>query len=144
MFKGGLIMFIQDDDVVEIKVYCKKYKYRYEAISEKDYNALKTEEEKKKYTLLTVSMAMMNWGLFNKLQDEALVTKEDGEEKFNYKKYKENRIKKLIKSWDAKDKSGKPVPVNENTIAHLSPPVAETILKLYDEASYLNEDEEGK
>jgi len=137
-------MFIQDDDVLEIKVYCKKYKYRWEAISEKDYNDIKDEEKKKKYTLLTVAMKILDWGLFNKLQDEALVSKDDGEEKFNYKVYKENRIKKLIKSWDAKDKNGKPIPVDEKNISHLAPPIAETILKLYDEASYLNEDEEGK
>lgn len=136
-------MFIREDDVIEIKVYCRKNKTRYTAISEKEYKDL-AEEEKKKYELLIVTMKELTWGLFNKLQDEAMVTNADGEQRFNYRIYKENRLKSLIKEWSAKDKDGKLIPVNENMISHLAPPIAETILRLYDEISFISEEEEGK
>lgn len=136
-------MFIREDDIVEIKIYCKKSKYRYMALTENEFKELE-EEQKKKYELLVVKMKELSWGLFNQLQDEAMVETASGEQKFNYRIYKESRLKKLIKEWSAKDKDGKPVPVNENMITHLAPSVAEAILKAYDEISFISEEEEGK
>lgn len=137
-------MFIYEGDVIEIIIYCKKNKInRYEAVTESEYKALK-EEDKKKYTPTKVKMREMTWGLFNQLQDEAMVEGTNGESKFNYRKYKENRLKRLLKEWDAKDKDGKDVAISENTISHLVPAIAEAILRAYDEASFLSEDEEGK
>lgn len=136
-------MFISDNDDTEIKIYCRKKKYSYEALTEKEYKKI-NEEEKKKYVELGVKCKTLTWGLFNQLQDEAMVETANGEQKFSYRIYKESRLKRLIKEWTAKDKDGKPVPVNESTIAHLAPPIAETILRAYDEISYLSEDEEGK
>jgi len=136
-------MFIKEDDSVEIKVYCKKNKYRYMALTEKEYKELNNNDQNK-YELLTVKMRELTWGLFNQLQDEAMVENTNGEQKFNYRIYKENRLKRLIKEWSAKDKDGNPIPVNENMILHLSPIIAETILRSYDEVSLINGEEEGK
>ncbi len=136
-------MFIKENELVEINVYCKKIRSRYSAITEQEYKAL-SDEEKKKYEVLTVKMQELTWGLFNQLQDSAMVANQDGDSKFNYRIYKENRLKKLIKEWSAKDQNGKSIPVNDNMINHLAPSIAETILKAYDDISYLGEDEEGK
>ena len=136
-------MFIREDDVADIKVYFRKKKYSYDAIIESEYNEL-DDEAKKKYSGMAIKMKILTWAMFNELQDGAMVTLPDGEQKFNYRLYKENRLKKLIKEWDAKDKDGKPIPVNENMIAHLSPAIAETILKAYDEVTFISEEEEGK
>lgn len=136
-------MFIKEDDYIDINIYCKKSKYRYIALTEKEYKDLNTEEQKK-FEVLTVKMKALTWGLFNVLQDEAMAEDAKGEQRFNYRIYKENRLKKLIKEWSAKDANGKPIPVNENMIAHLAPPIAESILRAYDEITTLGDDEEGK
>jgi len=136
-------MFIKENELVEINVYCKKIKTRYIAITESEYKQL-NDEDKKKYELLTVKMQELTWGLFNQLQDSAMVPNSEGDSKFNYRIYKENRLKKLIKEWNAKDSNGKSIPVNDNMISHLAPSIAETILKSYDEIAYIGEEEEGK
>lgn len=136
-------MFIKENELVEINVYCKKIKTRYIAITESEYKQL-NDEDKKKYELLTVKMQELTWGLFNQLQDSAMVSNSEGDSKFNYRIYKENRLKKLIKEWNAKDSNGKSIPVNDNMISHLAPSIAETILKSYDEITYIGEEEEGK
>jgi len=136
-------MFIKEGELIEIKVYFRKNKYRYMALTEKEYKLL-NEEDKKKYEVLSINMKEMTWGLFNQLQDEAMVETANGDSKFNYRVYKENRLRRLILSWDAKDKDGKVMPVNENMISHLSPSIAECILKSYDEITLIDEEEEGK
>jgi hypothetical protein len=136
-------MFIKEDDLLEINVYCRKKRMQYEALTEKEYKDVK-EEDKKKYELLTLKMRNLTWGLYNTLQDEALVENEKGDQKFSYRIYKENKLKKLIKDWSAKDKEGKGVTVNDNMIAHLAPSIAEAIIRAYDETTTLTDDEEGK
>jgi hypothetical protein len=136
-------MFIQDDDVFDVKVYYRKNKNRYMAYTEKDYKDL-PEEEKTKCSVLSIRAKNMSWGLYNQLQDDAMVDSGSGERQFNFRAYKENRLKNLIKEWDAKDRDGKPVPINEKSIAHLSPAIAETILRAYDDVSLLSEEESGK
>lgn len=136
-------MFIREDETVEIHIYCRKNKNRYIALTEKDYKNI-AEVDKAKYEMLVVKMRELTWGLFNQLQDAAMITGSDGEQRFNYRLYKENRLKQLIKEWSAKDKDGKSIMVSENMISHLSPAIAETILKAYDEITQVGEEEEGK
>lgn len=136
-------MFIHDDDIMEIKIYYRKNRNRYIAYTEKDYKDV-SNEEKAKCSTLSLKTKNLTWGLYNQLQDDAMVDTGSGERQFNFRAYKENRLKNLIKEWDAKDKDGKPVPINEKSISHLAPSVAETILRAYDDESLLGEEEEGK
>ena len=39
-------MFVKENDTAEIKVYCKKKKYSYDAITEREYNKLNDEAKK--------------------------------------------------------------------------------------------------
>lgn len=136
-------MFIQDDDLIEVKVYCRKKGHKFEVYSEKDFQSAKIKEEDKgKYECLTVKMKSLTWGLYNQLQEEAYMDNPSGEKQFSFRLYKENKLKKLIKEWDAKNKEGKPVVVNDGSISHLAPSVAEVLLKSYDDASILGEEEE--
>jgi hypothetical protein len=48
----------------------------------------------------------------------------------------------LIAKWDAKDKEGKDVPINEKALYRLAPSIGECILRAYDEISFLSEEEE--
>ena len=136
-------MFIRDEDVIEIKIYYRKSKNRYMAYTEKEYKDVK-DDEKAKCSVLVLKMKEMTWGLYNQVQDDAMVDSGSGERQFNFRAYKETRLKTLVKEWDAKDKVGKPVPINEISISHLAPSIAESILKAYDEIAFLTEDEEGK
>lgn len=138
-------MFIRDNDLVNIKVYYLKRGYRFLTYTEGEFkeSSLK-EDEKKKYSEVNLEMRELTWGLYNQLQEDAMTDDEAGRPQFNVKIYKENRLLKLIKSWDAVDEEGKPVPVNKNTISHMAPDIAETILRAYDEYSFISEEEEGK
>ena len=137
-------MFVKDNDVVEIKIRFKKAVYRYDAYTEKELKEMDLkQEEKDKYKSLLVTMKLLTWGLYNDLQESAMVVNNDtGDRHFNLKTYKENRLKKLLVKWDAVNDSGSPVAINEGSIAHLAPDVAESILRAYDEASFLTEEQE--
>lgn len=136
-------MFVGEDDLIEIKVYCRKKGHKYEAYTEKDFKVAKIkEDDKSKFECLTVKMIELSWNLYNTLQEDAVTENSSGERQFNFKAYKENRLKKLIKEWDAKGKDGRVVPVNDLSISHLAPPIAESILRAYDEISFLGEEDE--
>ena len=137
-------MFITDNDLVEVNLFYRKSGHRYIAYTKKEFDKVNfKEEEKVKYSKLTVKMFSLTWGMYNALQEEAMVDTGNGDRQFNFKVYKENRLRKLIKEWDAK-KEDKSVPVNEKTLSMLSPIVAEAILRAYDEEETVSEEEEGK
>jgi len=137
-------MFIKDEDIIELKVYYKKLGLRYIAYTEKEFDEIGLEKDiKKTYKVLCVKMRELTWGLYNELQDDAMVEDGNGDKRFNFKVYKENRLKKLLKEWDATN-DDKPVSVNPSAVSHLAPSIAETILKAYDDVSFISEEEEGK
>ena len=136
-------MFIQDNDLIEIKVYVRNNGHRYTCYTENDYKKL-AEKDKNKCNPFVLKMKELTWGLYNQLQDESMLETNSGESKFNYRHYKEAKLRALIKERDAKGKDGKPVQVDESNISHLAPAIAETILRAYDEISFLTEEEEVK
>ena len=75
--------------------------------------------------------------------DHAMVTDANGDRHFNFKAFRENKLKKLMKEWDAK-KDDKAVPINDRMISMLAPSIAECILSSYDSECMLTEEEEGK
>lgn len=111
-------------------------------------NADLTDEERKDFKSITVKMRQLTWGLYNDLQEGAVDIDDEGNRRFNYKKYKELRLVRLISGWDATntDAEGKDVPVkvSEKMIKSLAPEIAETILSVYDRIMYLSEEEEKK
>lgn len=138
-------MFIKDTDIVDIKIYYKKRGRKHIVFTENDFKNLDLkDDERNKYKSLSLKMQEMTWGLYNQLQEDAMVSDSNGNPQFNVKIYKENRLNKLIKEWDAKDEEGKLVPVAPRQIAHLAPEVAESILRAYDDISFIDEEEEGK
>ena len=122
----------------------------YVAYGEQDFkDSIKEDKDKLKYKKLTVTMRAMTWGLYNELQEHSSVYDINaGRNIFNFKKYKEEKLRKLIVKWDATkpDKDGKliPVPVEEKTVLSLAPSIAETIISQYDDVSILDEDDEKK
>lgn len=138
-------MFIKDSDLIDIKIYYIKKGHRYLAYTESELDTLNLlEDEKKKYKILSLKMQELTWGLYNQLQEDAMAEDINGNLQFNVKIYKENRLVKLIQEWDAKNDEGKPVPVASGAISHLAPDIAETVLRAYDEISFMSKEEEGK
>jgi hypothetical protein len=137
-------MFL-DDNYFDIKIFYKKSGRHYIVYDETRFKDI-SEEEKTKYTELNIKANEMTWGLYNDLQESAMVTDNLGNRKWNYKKYKENKLRAIIAKWDAKIKNneGKEIiaPVNPDTISKLSPDIAEEILNLYDKMTLIDEDEE--
>lgn len=136
-------MFIKEIDFIEIKVYWKKTKNRYEAYTENEFDKMKIKEDSKaKFTILNIKTCELYWELYNKLQEEAYEDGPDNSRRWSLKRFKENKLKKIIKDWDAKNEKGEKMPVSEGAILHMAPIIAEAILRGYDDATLLNEEEE--
>jgi len=132
-----------DNEFIQVKIYYKKIGHKYVAYTEQEFNKTIKEEEKKNYMSLMAKFFELSWGLYNELQESAIMENSNGERQFNYKIFKENRLRKLMKEWDAQ-KDGKPVPINEKSISMLSPVIAEALLRSYDDMVILGEEEEKK
>lgn len=143
-------MFIEENKPIEVKVYYRKVGKGYIAYTDSAFKESKIDQElKSKYKSVCVFMKPLTWGLYNDLQDKSFINDEDGgKRKFNYRLYKENKLKTLIIKWDAQTVNDKgetiPVPVNEKNIMSLSPDIAEAILEGYDSESLMTEEEEKK
>ena len=138
-------MFIENNSSVNAKIHYKKDGFKYRAFTSDEFKEVKLNEtEKAKYSTLLVQMRELTWGLFNEMQEDAMLPDMNSERQFNYKVFKENKMKKLMIGWDAKDAEGKPIPINSASISRLSPLIAEAIIRAYDSASFIDKEEEGK
>lgn len=129
-------MFIDANETVDIVLYYKKENKHYRVFSQKDLNELNlTQIEKNEFKVVNIKMKAMTWGLYNDLQDMGFEKGVNNERIWNFKLYKQNRLKNLIVSWDAKKTNAKGeqenVPVTQETILSLAPEIAESILAAY-------------
>lgn len=143
-------MFIKNNqDLVDVKIYYKQDGYKFLALTQEEIDKrikdkkLTEEQIPVKFKVLIVKMAILTWGTYNDFQSRASQMDANGERYFDYRVYKEDRLKRLIKEWDAQEE-GKPVPVNETTIMSLAPPIGDAIVRGYDEASFYDEESEKK
>lgn len=142
-------MFVTDQENVTVTIYYKKSGKMYVAFGKTQFKEnVKSEDEQKKFKTLNVDMKLLTWELFNILQDDATAYDSVGVSHFNYRAYKESKLKKLILRWDAtgENAEGKPMPIAADAqhIMQLSPSIAEAILTEYDAVSYIDEEKAGK
>ena len=143
-------MFIDKSELIVLKIFYRKTGRNFIAYTEDGFKKAQLSDEKKaKYKSVEIKMKPLSWEMYNDLQDASWVNDpETNQRKFNYRQYKENKLKKLIVEWDAKKPNAKgelePIPVNEQNIMSLSPDVAEAILEAYDVVSTLTDEEEKK
>jgi len=79
--------------------------------------------------------------MYNDLQKNALVDKGTGMgDEIDWMKYKENKLIQVLVDWDAKNKDGTKMPINQEAIFNLHPTVAETLLNEYDKKTILGEE----
>ena len=134
-------MFIEKEDVIPISIHYRKVGHTYLCYNDEDYEKL-ADKDAETYKHVNIKMAVTDWGIYNDLQNGAIETDEEGERRFNNKKYKEARLLRLIKDWDVKDKDDKVIKPTPERIQSLAPSVAETILDEYDKNTFLSEEEE--
>lgn len=127
-------MFVDANETIDIALYYKKEGKHYLVLILKDMENL-TQIEKNEFKVVNIKMKAMTWGLFNDLQDQGYEKGINNERMWNYKLYKQNRLKNLIVSWDAKKTNAKGeqenVPVTQENILSLAPEIAEAILAVY-------------
>ena len=100
------------------------------------------EDKRDSFTTLTAVMAPITWGDHNDLQAKCTRKSDDGkDDDLDWAKYKEEKLKKILVSWDAKDSLGNLVPVSSAAILSLHPKVAETLISEYDSRTLLGEKE---
>lgn len=141
-------MFVEEE-LIEIEIFYKKKGKHYIVYSEEKFKEIDLSEEiKKEYKKLTIQARPLTWGLYNELQESAHVTDELGNRRWNYKAYKESKLKNVIASWDAKIKNtqGEEIaaPVNAKTISKIAPEIAEEIINVYDQKTLIDEEDEKK
>jgi hypothetical protein len=95
-----------------------------------------------KFDTLSVQMKVLTWGDYNQFQDNATRTLPDGERHFDYKRYKEDRLKHLIVSWDLKDEAENVIEFNPRLLSNLPYQVGEAIIRGFDEVTYYDEERE--
>lgn len=142
-------MFIEESKPIEVIVHYRKIGRSYIAYNDEKFKSVRLDlSTRGKYKIVKIKMKPLTWRLYNELQESAYITEEDGQKRFNYRLYKENRLKELIIEWDATTTNDKgesvPVPVTEDNIMKLSPDIAEAILEGYDSASLISEEDEKK
>jgi len=137
-------MFIDPNELTEIKVYYRRVGKHYQVVETDDYDKME-EEEKKKYKCLKVKVRELSWGPYNELNEESVSKDASGGRQWNYRLYKENKIRKVLVSWDAQKPNEKgemvPVPVNSDNISKLAPEIAENILSSYDAIMLISDEE---
>jgi hypothetical protein len=143
-------MFINNNDIVEVKIYYKKDGFKYLALTDSEVSKrikdkkLTKDQVSQEFKTLSVNMLVLSWGSYNRFQDTATLTNEKGERYFDYKTYKEQRLQSLVKSWDAKDAEGNDVKVSPKLIMQLAPTIGDAIVRGFDESSYYDEEAEKK
>jgi len=148
-------MFIDVNDHIKVKVYYLKSGHTYESYTSSEFEKLKLRDsEKKKYKSLNLLMRQLTWGLQNDLQENALRDLPNGMSKFHYKTFKEGKLEKTIVSWSTQDEEGSDIPIKDENgkeikvtvdiIRGLSPVIAESIIRAYDNIVLLGEESEKK
>ena len=139
-------MFIDSNDLIEIKIFYRKIKNSYVSLDEEKYEKL-SEEHRAKYKCLIVKTKPLTWGMYNELNEESITKDNSGNRSWNSKLYKENKLRKILVSWDAQhDVGGKmvAVPITLDTIKSLAREIAETIILVYDSMMEISDEDEKK
>ncbi len=129
-------MFIEKNDNKEITIFYKKEGFHYIVYSKVDFEKEVKEDARAKFSSVVITVRPLTWELFNDINEAAVIKSKLGDREWNYKLYKENKLKTIIIGWDAKKKNEKgelvQLPVNSESILNMAPDIAEIVLNEYD------------
>lgn len=133
-------MFIEKDGNVKVELFIRKGG-RGSVKIEVDPASI-PENDKDKYEKSVFMMRPLTWKQHNDIQRAATVNHGPGMgSELDWVLYKERKLCSVLVGWDAKDKEGKAIPVNEDNIFRLNFQVAEALLQEFDRATILGEEE---
>jgi len=100
------------------------------------------EKNRDKYEKHVFTLRPLTWKQHNDIQRAATVNRGPGiGSDLDWVLYKERKLCTVLAGWDAKDKDGKDVPVNDSNIFKLNPHVAEALLQEFDKATIMGDDD---
>jgi hypothetical protein len=133
-------MFIEKEGNVKIELFIRKGG-RGSVSIETSLDEV-PEKDKGKYEKSVFMMRPLTWKQHNDIQRAATVNRGPGMgSELDWVMYKEKKLCAVLIGWDAKDKEGKPIPVNEENIFRLNFQVAEALLQEFDKATILGDEE---
>lgn len=115
-------------------------------ITEKEYNNLKLDDANKdKINRFLTKWRMPTWQAHNELLEKSMVYNHStAQMDLDFNKYRDRRLKSFLVDWDAKTSDGQEIPCNDETINQLHQNIAFALLTKYDEATRIDDEEEGK
>jgi hypothetical protein len=132
-------MFIENGSEIKISLYTRSEKNKLAvttSISELP-EAIQAKYEKSEFKLKP-----LGWKQHNDIQRAATINRGTGMgSELDWVLYKERKLCAVLVGWDAKDKDGKPIPVSDTNIFKLHPEIAEVLLKEFDDATVMGEEE---
>ena len=137
-------MFIEQQKYIEVELYYKNSKSgnSIKVLAPTDISKMKPDE-KAKFTKVLLKLRPMSWRTYNDLMRESKTTNPiTMAEDTDWSTYRERKLIRLLAEWDAIDKNGNPVQINEETIMSLHPIFAESIINEYDKKVYMDEEEQ--
>ncbi len=133
-------MFIESSGEIAVEIYYKKAKNGTIHIK----TDMTDVTDKELWTKASFALKPLTWKQHNDIQRGATVNRGPGMgSDLDWVLYKERKLVTVLKSWDAKDADGKPIPVTQDNIFKLSPQIAEALLNEFDKATVLGEEERG-
>ena len=146
---------LNSDTTVEVNLYYELKKtpegFNKIKVYEKDEGKKKfeeqkeLEEDKKTVEVLKTKWKVLNWKEQNQVTSNSTYFNQmEGVQDIDFFKYRDQRIKACLVSWDLKDAAGKQVPVHPNMIDQLPAEVVYGLVSEYDRIVNLTEEDEGK
>ncbi len=144
---------LSTSNIVKIKLYyeIKKLSSGAEKIiifeDDEAKKLMESEDEaiKKRVQVLNTGWRSLTWKEQNDITKESMYYDHNqGMQDVDYFSYRDQRIKKCLKSWDLKDDQGRPQPCDAERIDQLPAEVVFALVNKYDSAVTLDEEERGK
>jgi hypothetical protein len=130
-------MFVDINETINFTIYYKKQNNFYVVCNQENFGKITEEKEKSLYKSVSLKTKPFTWGISNELNESAIVRNDNGDRVWNYKLFKEHKLKTILVSWDAKrvnrDGESEVVPLTNDSLLSLAPEIAEAILSTYDE-----------
>lgn len=133
-------ILVKQNSTVEVVFYYKIGKGNAAKCITAEYFKSLKQEKQAEWTKLSVTCKILGFKASNDLQRDAM---KGGLETYDYIGLMEKRLSKIVMAWDAKDDSGKIIPVTADVLANLHPAIANSIIRCYDMLLEDNEDLEG-
>lgn len=103
---------------------------------------LKDEKTKDEVKCFDSWWKILSWSEQQNITKQATFTNAEGQQDFDFFKFRDLRVKTCLKKWSRVDESGKEVPVSPESIGDMPSDIIFAMLNKFDSITSLSEDEE--